>query len=266
MTRPILLFVFRTEDRGAVTSLWGGAPWGEEVLLGRGRSIAATIEPGIDEAIRSHMGTRADIPNDYAVLKRAADIALGLVGLLISLPLMVVIAIVVRLDSPGPIIFRQVRVGLGGRPFFFYKFRTMRADARQRFPQLYAYRYSDAEIETMRFKILDDPRLTRVGQHLRKTSLDELPNFINVVLGDMSLVGPRPELPEMLRYYKPDQLTKFSVRPGVTGLAQIRGRGVLKFQDTIAADLEYVRSMRLSLDLEIMIRTAVVVVRRVGAF
>jgi lipopolysaccharide/colanic/teichoic acid biosynthesis glycosyltransferase len=239
---------------------------GEDVLVGRGRSIAATIEPSIGEAIRSHLSTRAQIPNNYAVVKRVTDIVLGLIGLLISLPMMVVIAIVVRVDSPGPIIFRQVRVGVSGRPFFFYKFRTMHSDARRRFPELYAYRYTDAEIETMRFKILDDPRLTRVGRHLRKTSLDELPNFINVVLGDMSLVGPRPELPEMLRYYRPEQLTKFSVRPGVTGLAQIRGRGVLKFQDTIAADLEYVRTMRLKLDLTIMIRTAVVVVRRVGAF
>ena len=112
--------------------------------------------------------------------------------------------------------------------------------AAQRFPHLYAYDYSDDELPTLYFKLADDPRLTRFGRHLRRTSLDELPNFINMLKGEMTLVGPRPEIPQMVRYYQPDQLAKFSVHPGLTGLAQMSGRNILRFEQTIALDLEYV--------------------------
>lgn len=202
----------------------------------------------------------------YVVGKRAFDLALGSVGLVVSAPIMLVLAIIIRLDSPGPAVFRQKRLGKGGRPFTFYKFRTMRIDARTRYPQLYAYSYSPEEISTMYFKVLDDPRLTRFGRHLRKTSLDELPNFINVLRGDMSLVGPRPELPEMLSYYTPQQTMKFSVTPGLTGLAQVTGRAVLTFQETIVADLEYCERRSLGFDVLILLRTIKTVILRVGAF
>jgi lipopolysaccharide/colanic/teichoic acid biosynthesis glycosyltransferase len=202
----------------------------------------------------------------YHVAKRACDLVAGLVGLVLTLPLAIVLAIIIKLDSPGPVIFRQYRVGSGGRLFAFYKFRTMWVDARERFPYLYNYLYSDDEIRTMYFKVLDDPRLTRFGRHLRKTSLDELPNLINVLRGNMSLVGPRPELPEMLRYYTPEQTMKFAVQPGVTGLAQVTGRGVLRFQETIAADLEYCRRRSFWFDCVILLRTIKAVVLRVGAF
>jgi lipopolysaccharide/colanic/teichoic acid biosynthesis glycosyltransferase len=142
----------------------------------------------------------------------------------------------------------------------------MRVDARERFPELYAYSYTEAEISNMYFKVLDDPRLTRFGAHLRKTSLDELPNFVNVLLGDMTLVGPRPELPEMLPYYTEQQLMKFSVKPGATGLAQVTGRAVLRFQQTIVSDLEYCARRSLWFDLQILVRTLKTIVQRVGAF
>ena len=202
----------------------------------------------------------------YHVAKRALDLVLGSVGFVLALPVMVVVAIAIRLDSPGPIVFRQYRVGKDGRLFPFYKFRTMWVDARERYPELYAYRYTDEQIQTMYFKLLDDPRLTRLGRHLRKTSLDELPNLINVIRGDMSLVGPRPELPEMLRYYTDEQMMKFSVKPGVTGLAQVTGRAVLTLQQTITADLEYCLRRSFWFDLAVLARTVKTVMLRVGAF
>jgi lipopolysaccharide/colanic/teichoic acid biosynthesis glycosyltransferase len=159
-----------------------------------------------------------------------------------------------------------MRVAKDGRLFTFYKFRTMQVDARQKFPELYRYEYSEEEINRMRFKLLDDPRLTRLGRHLRKTTLDEIPNLVSVLVGDMTLVGPRPEIPEMLRYYTSEQLEKFSVKPGVTGLAQVSGRGVLRFQETIIADLEYVRRRSFWFDMEIVVRTIKVVFLRLGAF
>jgi lipopolysaccharide/colanic/teichoic acid biosynthesis glycosyltransferase len=205
-------------------------------------------------------------PIVYYISKRAIDITVALVTLILALPIMLVLAVLIRLDSPGPVLFRQRRLGEHARPFLFFKFRTMWVDARDRFPELYTYQYSDVEIRSMYFKVLDDPRLTRLGARLRKTSLDELPNLINVLLGEMTLVGPRPELPEMLPYYTGPQLMKFSVKPGVTGLAQVSGRAVLRFQQTITSDLEYCTRRSLSFDLWLLCRTITTIVQRAGAF
>lgn len=140
-----------------------------------------------------------------------------------------------------------------GRPFVFYKFATMYRDARTRFPDLYAYTYTTAQLKTIRFKVPNDPRVPPWAAWLRKSSLDELPNFLNVLRGEMTLVGPRPDIPEMVRYYTLDQhRLKLSVKPGMTGLAQIRGRGDLSFQETLACDLDYVASRSLLLDLQIL--------------
>ena len=205
-------------------------------------------------------------PLHYAFVKRAMDLLIAVPLFVATLPMMLIIGLLIRVDSPGPALFRQTRIGRDGRAFRFYKFRTMYVDAPQRFPEMYAYNYSREELQTMYFKLIDDPRLTRLGQHLRRTSLDELPNLINVVLGNVSLVGPRPDIPEMVRYYRPDQMLKLTSKPGVTGLAQISGRGVLRFQETLAADLEYCRKRSLWLDLQILARTAHTVFSRVGAF
>lgn len=201
-----------------------------------------------------------------AAAARTIDIVLSVVALLLALPLMLVVALIIRLDSPGPALFRQLRVGRGGRLFVFYKFRTMYVDARERFPELYRYQYSEQELRDLRFKMRADPRLTRVGRWLRKTTLDELPNFVNVLLGDMALVGPRPEIPEMLRYYAPDELRKFAIRPGVTGMAQISGRGNLQFHETVGYDLDYCDRRSLRLDVAILLRTIYVCVISRGAF
>jgi lipopolysaccharide/colanic/teichoic acid biosynthesis glycosyltransferase len=197
---------------------------------------------------------------------RATEIVLAMMALALLSPLLAVIAVVVRLDSPGPCLFWQPRVGRGGRLFHFVKFRTLYSDARARWPDLYAYRYSADEIASLHFKLRNDPRVTRVGQWLRRSTLDELPNLWNVIVGDVALVGPRPEIPEMLPYYAPIELAKFSVRPGITGLAQVRGRGDLSFRETVRLDLEYVRTRNLWLDLGILGRTVVCTVLRRGAF
>jgi lipopolysaccharide/colanic/teichoic acid biosynthesis glycosyltransferase len=150
--------------------------------------------------------------------------------------------------------------------FRFVKFRTLYADAKTRFPHLYAYKYSSEELKGLRFKVENDPRVTRVGQWLRKSSLDELPNLWNVVTGDMALVGPRPEIPEMLPYYQGEMLKKFTVRPGVTGLAQTSGRGRLGFYETVDLDVEYVHLRCALLDIRLLLRTVRMVVLRDGAF
>ncbi len=204
-------------------------------------------------------------PIAYAFAKRALDLAVSTTVVVLALPLLAVLAILIRADSPGPIVFRQPRVGRGGRVFSFYKLRTMAADARVRFPELYAYRYTRQEFVEMVLKTPDDPRLTRVGRKLRKTSLDELPNLLNVIKGDMSLVGPRPELPQMVGYYTAEELAKFSVRPGVTGLWQVSGRAHLRNGQQLANDVRYVRQRSFRFDLLILAKTIRVVLLRVGA-
>ncbi len=197
---------------------------------------------------------------------RLIEIPVALLALLLTSPVILLLALIIRKGTAGPVLFFQQRLGIGARPFRFVKFRTLYADARERFPELYAYRYSPEELAELKFKVEDDPRVTPQGQWIRKTSLDELPNFWNVLTGDMALVGPRPEIPEMLAYYEGEMLQKFSVRPGVTGLAQISGRGRLGFHETVELDLEYIRNRSFWYDMKILFKTIWLVVRRDGAF
>ncbi len=201
----------------------------------------------------------------YRVGKRLLDILGASVLLLLSLPVLLVLAVVIRLDSPGPALFRHHRVTLGGRLFVFYKFRTMWVDARDRFPELYDYHRTAGDGDVY-YKLEDDPRNTRVGRWLRRTTLDELPNLINVLKGDMSLVGPRPELPQLLSHYRPEDLALFFTKAGVTGLAQVAGRSLLTVRERIRLDLRYVAQQTLLLDVRILLRTVAVVLVGRGAF
>lgn len=198
--------------------------------------------------------------------KDALDRVLAGAGLLVLSPLLAGLALAIRLDSAGPALFRQTRVGRGGRPFTFYKFRGMFVDARDRFPELYDYAYSSEEIQGLRFHPDHDPRVTRLGRLIRRTSLDELPNLINVLTGDMSLVGPRPEIPELLPYYGAAADRVLAVKPGITSLAKLIGRDHFTFEQTLRVDLAYVRTRCLALDLRILFGTVAMVLfgRNIG--
>jgi lipopolysaccharide/colanic/teichoic acid biosynthesis glycosyltransferase len=172
------------------------------------------------------------------------------------LPLLAVIALAIKIDSKGPAIFLQKRVGRNGTLFTIYKFRGMHIDAREKFPHLYSYSYTEDEITNLYFHYRHDPRLTRIGRLLRRTSLDELPNFVNVLLGDMSIVGPRPEIPELVTYYKKAKPIVLSVKPGITSLAKLIGRDDLDFTETLRLDIKYVRTRSLALDIRILCGTA----------
>lgn len=196
------------------------------------------------------------------VVKRALDIALATLGLVATMPIWLVIALAVRLNSPGPAIFVQERVGERGRRFSFYKFRSMYVDAEARFAEVSARNEAAGPV----FKMRRDPRVTPVGTFLRRTSLDELPQLINVLRGDMSLVGPRPPLPKEVEQYSPKDLVRLSVKPGLTCLWQVRGRSTVGFEQWMEYDREYVYNMSLWLDLRILLRTVGAVLSMRGAY
>ena len=195
-------------------------------------------------------------------LKRLLDIVLASLGLVAMLPIWLAIAIAVKLDSPGPAIFVQERLGLHGRRFRFYKFRSMYSDAEQRLAEVLAHNEIDGPV----FKMRNDPRVSRVGAFLRRTSLDELPQLINVIKGEMSLVGPRPPLPREVEQYRPNDHIRLSVKPGLTCLWQVSGRSQVGFDQWMEYDREYVRNMSLWLDLQILLRTVWVVISCRGAY
>jgi lipopolysaccharide/colanic/teichoic acid biosynthesis glycosyltransferase len=177
-------------------------------------------------------------------LKRAMDVSGALAGLFILSPLFLVCAVLVRGSSPGPILFRQQRLGRLGEPFLILKFRTMLSDA----PDL---RNPDGSA----FSGSSDPRVTPIGRFLRSTSLDELPQLWNVVRGEMSLIGPRPDQCNQLIHYRPEELEKLRMKPGLSGLAQISGRNAISWECRKALDCQYVRNWSIALDLSILIRT-----------
>ncbi len=198
----------------------------------------------------------------FLFAKRLMDIALAGLGLVLTLPLMLLIALAVKIDSPGPVFFRQRRCGKEGREFTMYKFRTMRSDAQSLQDKLKERNNVDGPM----FKIKNDPRLTRLGRFLRKTSLDELPQLWNVLKGDMSLVGPRPLVMDEMKFSPSWRDIRLKVKPGITGLWQISGRSTSPFSGWIKYDIYYVRHCSLLLDLKILLKTVRVVLKKVGAF
>lgn len=196
------------------------------------------------------------------LLKGLADPAMALVGLLVLSPLFLVIALAIRLNDGGPVFFRQVRIGVRGERFSMFKFRTMVVDAEGHLPQLHDHNEGAGVL----FKIRADPRVTRVGRWLRRCSLDELPQLINVARGEMSLVGPRPPLPGEVEQYEPDAVRRLRVRPGMTGLWQISGRSDLSWEESLRLDLRYVDNWSPVVDLQILLRTLRAVVKGAGAY
>lgn len=197
-----------------------------------------------------------------SLVKRAMDLLLGLFLGLIAAPIMLVIAILIKLDSPGPIIFAQKRVGRGGRPFTTYKFRSMRMNAEAELAELNKLNEADGPL----FKIKNDPRRTRVGSWIRRTSLDELPQFWNVLRGDMSLVGPRPPLISEVAQYEDWHKRRLEVAPGITGLSQVSGRSELTFDESVMLDIYYIENWSPWLDLWILFKTVPTVLSARGAY
>jgi exopolysaccharide biosynthesis polyprenyl glycosylphosphotransferase len=196
------------------------------------------------------------------ILKRLIDLVISLLALIILSPLFVLIALVIKLDSRGPAFFRQQRVGLKRRVFRMHKFRTMDVDAERRLNELEDHN----EVNGAAFKMSRDPRVTRVGRTLRRLSLDELPQFIDVLRGDMSLVGPRPLPPrDVERFDKSWQKRRFSVKPGLTCLWQVNGRHEIDFEHWMELDLQYVDNWSLAMDFDILLKTVPAVLRGNGA-
>ncbi|GAA0572317.1 sugar transferase [Actinomadura livida] len=196
------------------------------------------------------------------VFKGLFDRTAALAGLVLLSPLLLVVAVLIKTTSSGPVLFRQARVGRGGREFTVLKFRTMVQDAEQRKVELLERNENDGVL----FKIREDPRITRVGRWLRRYSLDELPQLINVLRGEMSLVGPRPPLPEEVAQYGGDVYRRLVVKPGLTGLWQVSGRSDLSWEESVRLDLRYVDNWTLALDLQIMWKTWSAVFRGSGAY
>lgn len=188
----------------------------------------------------------------YEVVKRLIDIIISLIGIILSLPIMLIVALMIKLEDPkGPIIFSQVRHGQYPNTFKIYKFRSMYVDAEQRLKELQHLNEQTGPV----FKIKNDPRITKVGKIIRKTSLDELPQLFNVLKGDMSLVGPRPALPKEVEQYNEYQMQRLLVKPGITCIWQVSGRNNIEFDEWVNMDLYYIQNRSLLLDLKLIIMT-----------
>ncbi len=201
--------------------------------------------------------------NGSRVAKRALDCVLSLAALVVLSPLFLLIALLIKMEGEGRVIFPQTRVGLFGREFQMFKFRSMRPDAEARLRVLLEKNHHECGVT---FKIKNDPRITRVGRWLRKFSLDELPQFYNVLRGDMSLVGPRPPLPREVALYSLADRRRLAVKPGITCIWQINGRAQIDFPGQVRLDVLYIESRNLWQDVKILFKTIPAVLRGTGAY
>jgi lipopolysaccharide/colanic/teichoic acid biosynthesis glycosyltransferase len=251
---------------------------GAKLTAGTAPSADATSgAPGVADGGRPGLAEGSRVTG-ADVACRALDVSLAVALLVVLSPLMTLIALLIRLESPGPALFRQRRVGRGQMPFTVQKFRTMRTDSGDDAHREFVLRQiagerasgsSDAPSDTSvapRFKLVADDRWTRAGRWLRRSSLDELPQLWNVVRGDMSLVGPRPAIPYEVEHYPPHWFERFDVRPGLTGLWQVSGRSRLPIPDMIRLDIAYVRRRSLRLNVWILLRTVPTVLSMRGAW
>lgn len=195
-------------------------------------------------------------------LKRLMDITLSFIGIIILLPIYLIIIIAIKLDSKGATVFKQVRVGKDGKNFNIYKFRTMINQAESKME----LNIDPNDLENFVFQNKSDIRITKVGKFLRCNSLDEIPQFFNVLFGQMSLVGPRPEIPEIVKYYPESYYQRLLILPGITGLAQISGRGEIELGKTVTYDLDYIKNFSVALDIKIIFLTMLSVFKKDGAY
>ncbi|MFQ6132071.1 MAG: sugar transferase [Armatimonadota bacterium] len=198
----------------------------------------------------------------YPIAKRVLDVVVAASALVLCAPLMAIVSLLIKLTSPGPLIFVQDRVGLNGRHFNMYKFRSMATYAEEVRGSLAAQN----EIPGPVFKIRNDPRVTPVGRFLRKASIDELPQLVNVLKGEMSLVGPRPPVPEEVAQYEPWQMRRLDVKPGLTCIWQVSGRSHILFDEWVRMDIEYVEKQSFWLDLKLLLLTIPAVITGRGAY
>lgn len=187
----------------------------------------------------------------YLIMKRIIDIVASSVGLAVLSPLLVIVSILIKLESKGPIIFSQERVGINGEKFNMYKFRSMVVNAEELKKKL----QHQNEMSGPMFKIKDDPRITKIGKFIRKTSIDELPQLLNVLNGDMSLVGPRPSLPDEVKEFESWMLERLEVKPGLTCYWQVMGRNQIGFEDWMKLDVKYVKERSVWLDIKLIFKT-----------
>jgi lipopolysaccharide/colanic/teichoic acid biosynthesis glycosyltransferase len=205
------------------------------------------------------LNSTAPRPDDGETERRVFEVITSMLGLCVLAPLMAIIAVLIKLESPGPVLFKQTRVGKDEKPFEILKFRSMKMAA----PDDQTVHTDVENIDTYMFRPVG--RKTVIGRTLRACSLDELPNLFNVLRGDLHIVGPRPDEPELVAQYRPEWRARHDVKPGITGVAQIHGRTDLTYQETMAYDLDYVRNRSFPLDVKIMSKTLAVVLRREGA-
>ncbi len=205
--------------------------------------------------------TMTPITPEQKAMKRAADIFVSLIGLVLTGIFFIIFAPIIVIQSPGPVFFKQTRVGLNGRKFKMYKFRSMELDADEKKAEL----LKDNEVKGQMFKIKDDPRVIPIGRFLRKTSIDEFPQFLNILKGDMSLVGTRPPTLDEFEHYRPDHMSRLAMKPGLTGMWQISGRSEIKdFEEVCELDRYYISNFSIPLDMEIILKTIRVVLTRKG--
>lgn len=206
--------------------------------------------------------TPAEISSGWMIVKRAVDIVGGLVGCILSIPIIAITAIPLLIESPGPLIFKQERIGRNGRPFKIYKLRSMYVDAEERKAEL----MNQNKMDGLMFKVDNDPRITKVGKFIRKCSIDELPQFFNVVKGDMSLIGTRPPTAGEFNKYESHHKRRLSMRPGITGMWQVSGRSDIQdFEEVVKLDCEYIDNWSPMLDTKIFFKTIYVVLTHQGA-
>lgn len=217
----------------------------EKSLLTSEASEAASYEEIFTETTKDKSRTL------YLILKRVIDLLGAIFGLIITSPILIVVSLFIKFESKGPILFKQKRVGQNGREFAMYKFRSMVTNAEELKEKL----KEKNEMSGPMFKMKDDPRITKVGRFIRRTSIDELPQLLNIFKGEMSLVGPRPSLPKEVKYFEGWMLERLVVKPGLTCYWQVSGRNNIDFKDWMRLDIKYVRERNLWIDIKLIFKT-----------